>query len=55
VLRREREAAGVPPGAIERLRCPIGLPVGGNQPGEIAVSLAAEILQVRSTRAVAAP
>jgi xanthine dehydrogenase accessory factor len=54
VLRKELEAAGVPAGAIERLRCPIGLPVGGNQPGEIAVSLAAEILQVRSTRAGAA-
>lgn len=48
VLRKELEAAGVPPTAIERLRCPIGLPVGGNQPGEIAVSLAAEILKVRS-------
>jgi xanthine dehydrogenase accessory factor len=54
VLRKELEAAGVHAGAIERLRCPIGLPIGGNQPGEIAVSLAAEILQVRSTRAEAA-
>jgi len=54
VLRKELEAAGVPLAAIERLRCPIGLPVGGNQPGEIAVSLAAEILQVRSTRPGAA-
>ena len=50
VLRKELEAAGIPPAAIERLRCPIGLPVGGNQPGEIAVSLAAEILQVRDAR-----
>jgi xanthine dehydrogenase accessory factor len=47
VLRKELEAAGVPAAAIERLRCPIGLAVGGNQPGEIAVSVAAEILQVR--------
>jgi xanthine dehydrogenase accessory factor len=54
VLRKELEAGGVPPGAIERLRCPIGLPLGGNQPGEIAVSLAAEILQVRGARSGAA-
>jgi xanthine dehydrogenase large subunit len=47
VLRKELEAAGVPAAASTRLRCPIGLPVGGNQPGEIAVSVAAEILQVR--------
>jgi xanthine dehydrogenase accessory factor len=50
VLRRELEAAGVPAAAIERLRCPVGLPLGGNQPGEIAVSVAAEILQVRDQR-----
>ncbi len=47
VLRRELEEAGVAPAAIEPLRCPIGLPIGGNQPGEIAVSVAAEILQIR--------
>jgi xanthine dehydrogenase accessory factor len=47
VLRKELEAAGVPAAAISRLRCPIGLPIGGNQPGDIAVSVAAEILQER--------
>lgn len=47
VLRRELVDAGVPVAVLERLRCPIGLPIGGNQPGEIAVSVAAEILQVR--------
>lgn len=47
VLRKDLEAAGVPAAAITRLRCPIGLPIGGNQPGEIAVSVAAEILQQR--------
>jgi xanthine dehydrogenase accessory factor len=49
VLRRDLGAAGVPAAVIDRLRCPIGLPIGGNQPGEIAVSVAAEILQVRDT------
>jgi xanthine dehydrogenase accessory factor len=47
VLRRELEAAGIPAAVVERLRCPIGLPLGSNQPGEIAVSVAAEILQLR--------
>lgn len=47
VLRRELEEAGVAASAIEPLRCPIGLQIGSNQPGEIAVSVAAEILQVR--------
>ena len=53
VLRKELEAAGVPAEAIARLRCPIGLPIGGNQPGDIAVSVAAEILQVRGQPAAA--
>ena len=48
VLRRDLETAGVPAEAITRLRCPIGLPIGGNQPGEIAVSVAAEILERRN-------
>ncbi len=47
VLVRELEAAGIAPAAIDMLRCPIGLPLGGNQPGEIAISVVAEILQAR--------
>jgi xanthine dehydrogenase accessory factor len=47
VLVRDLAAAGVPQDKAAGLRCPIGLPLGGNQPGEIAVSVAAEILQVR--------
>lgn len=48
VLRKDLEAAGVSAAAVEQVRCPIGLPIGGNQPGEIAVSIAAEILQLRT-------
>jgi len=48
VLRRELEAAGISAAAIDPLRCPVGLPIGGNQPGEIAISLVAEVLQVRA-------
>jgi xanthine dehydrogenase accessory factor len=33
--------------ALERVRCPIGLPLGGDTPEEIAVSIVAELLQVR--------
>ncbi|MEM7681280.1 MAG: xanthine dehydrogenase accessory protein XdhC [Planctomycetota bacterium] len=45
-LRRELQDAGIPPERID-FRCPLGLPIGGNHPGEIAVSIAAELLQVR--------
>lgn len=38
---------GVPLEALERVRCPIGLPLGGDTPEEIAVSIVAELLQVR--------
>ncbi len=51
VLVRELATAGVPMERLTSLRCPIGLPLGGNQPGEIAVSVAAEILQIRGLTA----
>jgi xanthine dehydrogenase accessory factor len=38
---------GVPLDALERVRCPIGLPLGGETPEEIAVAIVAELLQVR--------
>jgi xanthine dehydrogenase accessory factor len=38
---------GVPQDELERVRCPIGLPLGGDTPEEIAVSIVAELLQVR--------
>jgi xanthine dehydrogenase accessory factor len=47
VLVRELTAAGIPAEVLATLRCPIGLPIGGNQPGEIAVSVVAELLQLR--------
>lgn len=40
-------ADGLPPEALEAVRCPIGLPIGGDTPEEIAVSIVAELLQVR--------
>jgi xanthine dehydrogenase accessory factor len=46
VLRRELSEAGA---AEERLtfRCPVGAPIGSNHPAEIAVSIAAQLLEVR--------
>jgi len=41
---------GASPADLERVRCPIGLPIGGETPEEIAVSIVAELLQVRHVR-----
>lgn len=39
---------GVPRAAIERLICPIGVPgVGGKRPAEIAIAVAAQVLQLQ--------
>jgi len=47
VLVRELTEAGIPAERAAAFRCPIGLALGTNQPGEIAVSVAAELLQER--------
>lgn len=46
VLRKELLAAGVPEERIA-FHCPIGLPIGSNHPAEIAVSIAAQLLEAR--------
>jgi xanthine dehydrogenase accessory factor len=43
-LRREDGATDAD---LERIRCPIGIPLGGDTPEEIAVSIVAELLRVR--------
>lgn len=46
--RRARLATlGVPPAALARLRGPVGLPLGGRTPAEIAVAILAELTAVR--------
>jgi xanthine dehydrogenase accessory factor len=47
VLVRELIEGGIAADTAEQFRCPIGLPLGTNQPGEIAVSIAAELIQCR--------
>jgi xanthine dehydrogenase accessory factor len=48
VKRLERD--GVPRERLERVHSPIGLDLGGSSPGEIAVSIVAELLAVRYQR-----
>lgn len=45
-VRSELEARGHDLAGVD-LRAPIGLPVGGDSPGEIAISILAEVLQIR--------
>src|SRR3954451_21604654 len=47
VLLKELAAAGVPADRAEAFHCPIGLELGTNQPGEIAISVVAQLIQVR--------
>jgi len=54
VMLRELAEAGIPPELAEQFRCPIGLAIGQNQPGEIAISIAAELIQVRDELAAIA-
>jgi xanthine dehydrogenase accessory factor len=48
-VREEVAARGLDPGAVE-IHAPIGVPIGGEEPGEIAVSILAEMIQVRRRR-----
>ena len=48
-VRRLRER-GVPEGNLARLHAPVGLDIGSRSPGEIAVSIAAELLAVERGR-----
>jgi len=44
------EAGEATAAELARVRCPIGLPLGGETPEEIAVSIVAELLQVKHAR-----
>jgi xanthine dehydrogenase accessory factor len=41
---------GFPEKAVQRVDSPIGLPIGSQTPAEIAVSIAAKIVQVRNSK-----
>lgn len=46
-IKKELKELGVSESFIEKLRVPMGLPIGTNHPYEIAISITAELLQVR--------
>lgn len=45
-FRQRLEQKGVTEAELGRVRCPIGLPTGGKSPQEVAISFAAELLQI---------
>lgn len=47
VLERELVTAGVVKDQLATMHCPMGLALGSNQPGEIAVSIVAQLIQER--------
>lgn len=47
VLMRELQEDGLDRSALEKIHCPVGLPIGGNDPAEIAISIAAQLLEFR--------
>jgi xanthine dehydrogenase accessory factor len=48
-LVRELKEDGISPDAAEQFLCPIGLPIGSNQPAEIAISIAAQLIEHRDS------
>lgn len=46
-LFKDLAAGGCTFGHLERLETPVGLPIGGNSPQEIAVSIVARLIQIR--------
>lgn len=52
VLRRDLSCQGLTPEKIESFYCPIGLPIGNNTPSEIAISIAAQLLQQRDKKLI---
>ncbi len=44
-LLRDLRASSISEDLLERITCPLGLPIGGNDPHEIAISIAAQLLE----------
>jgi xanthine dehydrogenase accessory factor len=47
VLSRELREDGIAEVVLERMVCPVGLPIGSNDPAEIAISIVAQLLERR--------
>jgi xanthine dehydrogenase accessory factor len=50
MFKQRLEARGVDPARFSRLHAPIGLDIGAQTPEEIAVAIAAQLIQVRAAR-----
>lgn len=50
VLKRELAKQDIAKALLAQLHCPVGLPLGSNAPAEIAISIAAQLLQERDKR-----
>lgn len=46
-LKKDIVEAGLPDACKEMFYCPMGLPIGNNHPHEIAISIAAQLLEQR--------
>ncbi len=44
------EAEGFDPGVLKQVRAPVGLPIGGDSPAEIALSILAEVVAAKNSR-----
>ncbi|MCA9237514.1 MAG: xanthine dehydrogenase accessory protein XdhC [Planctomycetales bacterium] len=55
VLHRELADTGATPEQLASFHCPVGLPLGGDLPAEIAVSIVAQLLQQRDRILATAP
>lgn len=49
VLMRELREDGLTEDLLGKIVCPVGLPLGGNDPAEIAISIAAQLLERRGS------
>lgn len=45
---RELEQDGVTSSLLDRVHAPVGLPIGGKSPAEVAISILAEIVQIKN-------
>jgi len=43
-VKKRLASVGIPEERVEKLRSPVGLPIGGKSPGEIAISILSELL-----------
>jgi xanthine dehydrogenase accessory factor len=49
---RELEQEGISAKTFGRIHAPVGLPIGGKNPSEIAISVLAEVIQIRNNKRV---